>query len=98
MKKSKIIFNGIKFNGGKQKEWFKLFDLLDKIFSDKEKEKMSMSFEGSEISCFNFDFKKLPKGTTKREFADFVANHLKDKILEVNTKTGEVIHYANETN
>ncbi len=67
-----IVFNKLTINGKYQKEWFKIFDLLDKVFSDSEKEKMVIDYKYCRITGFVININKLPIGTTKREFADFI--------------------------
>ena len=91
MKKGKIIFRNLNIDGKHQKEWFKIFDLLDKIFTVEEQKRMSLGY----YSCFikHFNFNNLPKGTTKYRFAEFVAGNNKNKIIEVNMKTGQVTYY-----
>ena len=92
--KPRIIFKGLVMDGKHQKEWFKIFDLLDEIFTDKEKEKMSMQYLNCTIKNFNFQTKELPKGTTKREFADFLAGVVnRNKFLEVNIRTGKLTFF-----
>ena len=70
--KTKIIFERLDIDGKHQKEWFQIFDLLDKIFTDKEKESMVIKWNYCIIHNFNFKKKDLPKGTSKRAFCDFV--------------------------
>ena len=38
------------------------------MFSDKEKKKMTINYNGCEITHFKLDHRKLPKGSTKGEF------------------------------
>ena len=73
--KGKIAFIGLDIDGKHQKEWFKIFDLLDVIFTDKEKEEITQSWDYCTIHNFHFDFGKIAKGTTKRAFAVHVAGN-----------------------
>lgn len=94
MNNPRITFKDMIIDGKYQKKWFKIFDLLDEIFSDNEKEKMGITYDTVMIQNFNLQTKELPIGTTKREFADFVAGvSVENKVLEVDIKTGTVTHF-----
>lgn len=79
IKKGSIVFKNLSIDGKHQKVWFKVFDLLDKIFADEEKENMFLSIKHCNIKNFRFIGKELPEGTTKREFALWVNKQVKDR-------------------
>lgn len=77
MKKS-ITFNGINADGKTQRLYGKLFDILDKIFSNEEKKSMIMSWKNCEIRNFRFSGKWLKVGTTRNEFRKYVMKNNKN--------------------
>jgi hypothetical protein len=96
MKKGNIEVKNITVDGKHQAKWFKIFDLLDEIYSDEEKENITITYTSCKITGFNFIEKELPKGTTKRNFADFVKDASKNKILEFDRRTGKITWFLNK--
>jgi hypothetical protein len=76
---SKIIIRGLTVSGEFQKEWFKIFDLLDVIYGSLGKSIDIISFQRCFIRDFCFDEKALKEGTTKRKFSEFVLGSFNTK-------------------
>ncbi len=70
-----IALKGLLIDGKHQKEWFKIFDLLDKIYSVEKRNDanmVGMSFDGCTIKNFNIQMKDMKEGTTRRMFAELI--------------------------
>ena len=90
MKKLGIYFQDLTIDGKHQKEWFKIFDLLDKIFPVEVKKEMVLSYERCFITNFNFTDKNYPKGTTRRKLYELVVGKDENKVCEFDCKTGKI--------
>lgn len=84
-KSMSIKFLNLIMDGKDQDKWFKIFDLIDEIFPDHSE--LDIVIDSCTIENFMFLFKDLPKGTTKREFADFIMKTTKEnQLITLNRK------------